>query len=35
MSQYAADELKFEGDLSGVQEATTPSGGVVADTTAQ
>lgn len=30
---YAVDELKFEADLSGAQEVTTPAGGVVADTT--
>lgn len=30
---YAANELKFEGDLSGAQEVTTPPGGVVTDTT--
>ena len=30
---YAANELKFEADLSGAQEVTSPAGGVVADTT--
>ena len=29
----AAKELKFEADLSGAQEVTTPAGGVVTDTT--
>jgi CHRD domain len=30
---YATNELKFEADLSGAQEVTSPVGGVVADTT--
>ncbi|GJL76582.1 CHRD domain-containing protein [Nitrosomonas sp.] len=30
---YAANELKFEADLSGAQEVTSPAGGVVTDTT--
>lgn len=30
---YAANELKFEADLSGAQEVTTPAGGVDANTT--
>ena len=30
---YAANELKFESDLSGAQEITTPGGGVVTDST--
>lgn len=30
---YAANELKFEADLSGAQEVTTPGGGVDANTT--
>ncbi|SFF17640.1 CHRD domain-containing protein [Nitrosomonas sp. Nm166] len=29
---YAADELKFEGFLTGAQEVTSPAGGVVTDT---